>query len=88
MLGYWLFILKLVIEVVLYLRYLYSNKKGNLSLECGCLSYFNNFFLAKDYDTHFFNCLPGLNLGTVAALIVISAPVCGLRPLRALLFAT
>ena len=34
------------------------------------------------------NSLPALNLATFFALILITAPVCGLRPLRAALFDT
>jgi len=35
-----------------------------------------------------FNALPGRNLGTLAALILIDAPVRGLRPIRAARFPT
>src|ERR1041384_1369489 len=34
------------------------------------------------------NSLPALNLATLRALILITAPVCGLRPLRAALLLT
>src|SRR4051795_10304911 len=35
-------------------------------------------------DTAFFNSMPGVNFATRRAAILISEPVCGLRPLRAL----
>lgn len=35
------------------------------------------------YLTASFKALPGLNRGTLAALILIVLPVCGLRPVRA-----
>src|SRR5579864_8371885 len=42
--------------------------------------------LPADYFlfTAFFNSAPGLNFATLRAAILIVAPVCGLRPLRAL----
>jgi len=38
---------------------------------------------AASYLTESFRALPGLNFGVFAALILISAPVLGLRPMRA-----
>lgn len=35
--------------------------------------------------TDFFNSAPGVNFATLRAAILIVAPVCGLRPLRAFL---
>lgn len=43
------------------------------------LFHFHNYFL----PTESFKALPALNTGTLRAAILISAPVCGLRPLRA-----
>ncbi len=40
-------------------------------------------FLKADYLTASLRALPALNAGTLEAAIVISLPVCGLRPLRA-----
>ena len=40
-------------------------------------------FLKLHYLTASLRALPALNAGTLEAAIVISAPVCGLRPLRA-----
>ena len=40
-------------------------------------------FLKANYLTASLRALPALNAGTLEAAIVISLPVCGLRPLRA-----
>ena len=40
-------------------------------------------FLKTNYLTASLRALPALNAGTLEAAIVISLPVCGLRPLRA-----
>ena len=40
-------------------------------------------FSKADYLTASLRALPALNAGTLEAAIVISLPVCGLRPLRA-----
>jgi hypothetical protein len=41
------------------------------------------FFLSDDYFNLEENSLPALNLTTFLAGILISLPVCGLRPIRA-----
>ena len=45
--------------------------------------YYRVFLFFNDYFTASFKALPALNAGTLVAAIVISLPVCGLRPLRA-----
>ena len=40
-------------------------------------------FLKSNYLTASLRALPALNAGTLEAAILISLPVCGLRPLRA-----
>src|SRR5665647_2687399 len=46
---------------------------------------FRNFYENQIFDD---SSLPALNLATFLALILITAPVCGLRPLRAALLLT
>ncbi len=45
---------------------------------------FNLFTEARSYLTASFSALPETNAGTLAAAILISLPVCGLRPVRSL----
>jgi len=56
-------------------------KKQGTSAPCFFLCLIQNYILAD-------NSLPALNLATFFALILITAPVCGLRPFRAALFET
>jgi len=51
-------------------------------------AYKTGFRLSINYLTALFNKLPALNFATLVAGILISFPVWGFRPVRALLFAT
>jgi hypothetical protein len=51
-------------------------------------AYKTGFRLSRNYLTALFNKLPALNFATLVAGILISFPVWGFRPVRALLFAT